>query len=101
MKKIIIGFSLIFMAANINAQTPNANDLQKMLDDAMKSMPPEAKKMMDSMGMKMPDANAIKKNIPKNVTSKQIQDAVDNANRLVPLKNKELILKANKRFIIQ
>ena len=72
MKKILISFYMFLLTSLTIAQTgmPSQEEMDKMMkqmQDVMKDMPPETKKMMDSMGMKMPDT----KNIP---TSKQLGD---------------------------
>jgi tetratricopeptide (TPR) repeat protein len=58
------------------------NDMMKEMQKAMDEMSPEDKKMMDSMGFKMPSM----KSIPK-VTDKQLADAWNEEERLVPVKS--------------
>ena len=54
-------------------------DMMKEMQEAMDEMSPEDKKMMDSLGIKMPSM----KDIPK-VTDKQLADAWEDENRIVP-----------------
>ncbi|MEO5563189.1 MAG: hypothetical protein ABIR18_07140, partial [Chitinophagaceae bacterium] len=58
------------------------DDMMKEMQQAMNEMSPEDKKMMDSMGIKMPSV----KDIPK-VSDKQLADAWVEEARLVPQKN--------------
>jgi tetratricopeptide (TPR) repeat protein len=62
-------------------------EMQKEMDD----MSPEDKKMMDSMGIKMPSM----KDMPK-VTDKQLADAWEDENRIVPLKDASRIASISK-----
>lgn len=57
-------------------------DMMKEMQKELDGMSPEDKKMMDSMGIKMPST----KTIPK-VTDKQLADAYENENRIVPVKD--------------
>ena len=93
MKKLLFVSILLLTLAAAFAQTkptkPKAQDkppTQKEMADMMKEMQkeldgmsPEDKKMMDSMGIKMPSL----KNVPK-VSDKQLADAFENENRVVP-----------------
>lgn len=77
MKKILSTIILLFILVSATAQkekpaqtAPSQAEMDKMMKQmqgVMKDLPPEAKQMMDSMGLKMPDA----KSIPSN---KQISD---------------------------
>lgn len=58
------------------------DEMMKEMQKAMNDMDPEDKKMLDSMGFKMPSMN----NIPK-VSDKQLADAWEEEARLVPRKN--------------
>ena len=61
---------------------PTKKEMEAMMKEAEKMMGEisgEDKKMMDSMGIKMPSF----KNVPK-VTDKQLADAWENENRIVP-----------------
>ncbi len=55
-------------------------DAQKELDN----MSPEDKKMMDSMGIKMPDMKSLQKSV-SGISDAQLKKAYDNENRLVRL----------------
>jgi tetratricopeptide (TPR) repeat protein len=74
-------------------KAPTQKELQDMMKEAngmmaemMKDMSPEDRKMMDSMGIKMPDMNKAAKNIPQ-ATDKQLAKAWENENRIVPAKD--------------
>lgn len=56
-------------------------EMMKEMNKAMDEMSPEDKKMLDSMGFKMPSMN-----IPK-MTDKQIAKAYEDASRIVPAKD--------------
>jgi len=57
-------------------------DMMKEMQKAMDEMSPEDKKAMDSMGIKMPTMSSIPK-----VSDKQLADAWEQENQLVPKKN--------------
>jgi len=64
---------------------PTQKEMEEMMKEMQKeigNMSPEEKKMMDSMGIKMPSM----KDIPK-VTDKQLADAWEDENRIVPIKD--------------
>lgn len=77
MKKTLLSIFTVFLVTFASAQSgnskqmPNMDDIQKMMKEAMKDMPPEAKKMMDSLGMKMPDAT--KATLPKGTSIESLQ----------------------------
>ena len=95
MKKFLLFPCLLFLSANLLfAQTkpkqkesaPTQKEMEEAMQEMQKemdSMSPEDKRMMDSMGIKMPST----KNIPK-VNDKQLAAAWEDENRLVP--NKDL-----------
>jgi len=58
-------------------------DMMKEMQAAMDDMSPEDKRMMDSMGIKMPDTKNIQKTMA-GVTDAQLQKAFDDENRIVP-----------------
>jgi hypothetical protein len=62
------------------------DDMMKEMEKAMGEISPEDKKMMDSMGFKMPDTKAIQKNMA-GITDAQLQKAYEDGNRIVPLKD--------------
>ncbi len=70
----------------------------KQLQDVMKDLPPEAKQMMDSLGINEKLSKSTKDLKAKGITDKQIQEAVDDDNRIMPKKNPSLIAKANIRL---
>ncbi|WP_298390536.1 hypothetical protein [Hydrotalea sp.] len=90
MKKYLLAFVLLLLMTVAFAQTKpkskekpptqkEMNDMMKEMQKAMDEMSPEDKKMMDSMGIKMPST----KTIPK-LTDKQLADAWEDENRIVP-----------------
>lgn len=75
---------------------PTQKEIQDMMKDVQKEMDnldPETKRMMDSMGIKMPDLKTMNKNVA-GVTDAQIKKAYDDENRIVPLKDMARINKA-------
>lgn len=84
MKKILISFCILFITINAIAQTgmPSQEEMDKMMkqmQDVIKDMPPETKRMMDSMGMKMPDASKIPTTKTISGLEKQYKDAAQQA----------------------
>lgn len=94
MKRILFVCMLLLIVATASAQPgkkpakekpptkKEMDDIMKEMQKAMDEMDPEDKKMMDSMGIKMPSA----KSIPK-FTDKDLADAWEADTRLVPPKN--------------
>ena len=83
MKKLLFTSSLLLVMIAVFAQNkpkatekaPTQKEMQEMMKEAQKelnNMSPEDKKMMDSMGFKMPDMNAIGKNA-SGVTDAQLK----------------------------
>jgi hypothetical protein len=73
---------------------PTAKEMEEMMRQAqqeMDNLDPETKKMMDSMGVKLPSLN----NIPK-VTDAELQQAFDDENRIVPQKDVSRIASISK-----
>jgi hypothetical protein len=62
------------------------DDMLKEMDNILKNMTPEQRRMYDSMGIKLPN----KKNMQA-VTDKQLTDAWDDENRVVPVRKTALI----------
>jgi len=58
-------------------------DMMKEMQEAMDEMSPEDKKMMDSMGIKMPDMKSIQKNM-SGINDAQLKKAFEDENRIVP-----------------
>lgn len=88
MKKSFLILCLILISAFSIAQKPAAKEKEKVstqkemeaaMNQAMKDLSPEDKKMMEQMGIKMPTG----KDIPK-VSDKQLADAWEDENRIVP-----------------
>lgn len=61
-------------------------DMMKEMQKELNSMSPEDKKMMDSMGIKMPDMNAMQKNL-SSVGDAPLKKAYEDDNRIVPKKD--------------
>jgi tetratricopeptide (TPR) repeat protein len=64
--------------------------MMKEMQQAIDGMNPEDKKIMDSMGMKMPDMKSIQKTV-SGLNDAQIQKAYEEGNRVVPNKDAERI----------
>lgn len=67
-------------------KTPTNKEMQDMMKEAQKMMgeiSDEDKKMMDSLGIKMPDINQMKKNA-SGISDKQLADAWEKETRIVP-----------------
>lgn len=62
------------------------DNMMKEMQGAMNEMSPEDKKMMDSLGIKMPDTKTIKKSMT-GVTDAQLKKAYEDETRIVPLKD--------------
>lgn len=97
----------LLLAASITATTaqpkpakekpPTQKDVQDMFKQAQKmmdEMDPDTKKMMDSLGIKMPDMKNIKAKMG-GMTDAQLQKGWEDANRIVPAKNTEAIARVN------
>lgn len=108
MKKItIIAIAgILFLHHQIVAQKkpaakekpPTQKEMQDMMKEAEKmmgEMSPEDKKMMDSMGIKMPDFKKTAKTV-SGVTDRQLADAYDIETRIVPKKDEARIAIASK-----
>ena len=67
-------------------------EMEKEMEKGMKEMSPEDKKMMDSMGFKMPSMPTLPK-----MTDKQIATAMEEANRIVPIRDEARIAKISKQ----
>ena len=96
MKKYLSLLTLLFMATIVFAQPgkkttekekpPTQKEMDEMMKEmqkAMDDMNPEDKKAMDSMGIKMPDAKQMKKNVA-GISDKQLAEAWEDENRIVP-----------------
>lgn len=76
---------------------PTQKDVQDMFKEAQKMMDeldPETKRMMDSLGIKMPDMKKAKAKM-SGMTDAQLQKGWEDANRIIPVKNTEAIAKVN------
>ena len=98
MKKLLMVSILLLILATAFAQPPKPkpkekpptqSEMEKMMKEAQKAineMSPEDKRMMDSMGIRMPSF----KNVPT-VSDAQMKEAVENENRIVPKKDVDRI----------
>jgi len=72
-------------------------DMMKEMQQALDEMSPEDKKAMEEMGIKMPDAKNIQKNI-SGVTDAQLKQAYEDENRIVPKKDDARIASIPKKI---
>lgn len=99
MKKYPLFIIGLLAAGLLSAQTtkktaakekpPTQKEMSDMMKEAQKMMgdiSPEDKKMMDSMGIKTPDLNQMKKNA-SGVSDAQLKDAYEDEMRVVPKKD--------------
>ena len=90
---IIISFMLLaicsFGQKKPTEKPPTQKEMQDMIKEMQQGMDEiseEDKKMMDSMGIKMPNMKALQKTIA-GVSDKQLKQAWEEANRIVPVKD--------------
>ena len=62
------------------------DEMMKEMQQAMSEISPEDKRLMDSMGIKMPDMKSIQKNVA-GISDAQLKKAYDDENRIVPQKD--------------
>jgi hypothetical protein len=62
------------------------DEMMKEMQAAMDEISPEDKKMMDSMGIKLPDTKSIQKNM-SGITDAQLKKAYEDDQRIVPAKD--------------
>ena len=77
---------------------PTQKEMQEMLKEAQKeldNMSPEEKKLMEEMGVKMPDMNKVGKNV-SGVSDVQLKNAFEDENRIVPKKDLDRIASISK-----
>jgi hypothetical protein len=94
MKKLFLAFALLIAAASYAQQgskpaqkekAPTQKEMAEMMKE-LENMSPEDKKMMEQMGIKMPDVRKMQKDMA-GVSDKQLADAWEEENRLVPLRD--------------
>jgi hypothetical protein len=103
MKNYLLSFILLLLMEAAVAQPkpkqksaekpPTQKELDQMLKEAQQAinnLDPETKKMMDSMGVKMPDMKQVKKNAA-GISDKQLAVAWEDENRIVPARNEARI----------
>ena len=106
MKKLLLLLLLVVIAissiaqpvkkTNVKEKPPTQkeiNDMMKEMENAVNEMSEEDKRMMDSMGIKMPSA----KNLPK-ITDKQLATAWEEDNRIVPARDDKRIAAIPKKL---
>jgi hypothetical protein len=83
-------FLSLFVSAQPGKKQPDKPPTQKEMADMMKEMQkeldgmsPEEKKMMDSVGIKMPDVKSIQKNV-SGLSDAQLKKAYEDESRIVP-----------------
>ncbi len=99
MNKYLLIATLLFSLTGSFAQTkpkqkekekpPTQKEIQDMMKDmqrAMDNISPEDKKIMDSMGIKLPDVKAIKKSV-SGISDAQLKKTYETENRIVPQKD--------------
>ena len=97
MKKYLLACTCLLVLVSSLAQTKSKQkettptrkevvDMMKEMQKEINGMDPEDKKMMDSMGIKMPDMKTMEKNIA-GVSEVQLKKSFDDDSRIVPLKN--------------
>lgn len=99
MKFIVTIFALLVLFADVHAQPakkvpqgekmPSQKEIQDMMKQAqsmMNDMSPEDKRMLDSLGIKMPDLNKAAKTMAS-VPEAQLRKAWEDENRIVPAKD--------------
>ncbi len=87
---ISIAFSQSKPKQKTGDATPTQQEMQDMMKEAQKeldNLSPEDKKMMEDMGIKMPDMNNVGNSV-SGVSDAQLQKAFEDENRIVP--NKDL-----------
>src|SRR5690349_9844898 len=108
MKKIILAAILVLWAAvllfaqpkpksNKAEAAPTAKEMEALMRQAQEEidkLDPETKRMMDSMGVKMPSFNEIPQ-----VTDKQLADAYAEEGRVIPSKKTQLIATLPKKIL--
>src|SRR5689334_19640919 len=106
MPKLLLLLSLLFLVCIGHAQQGKKDtqkekpptqkemkDMMKEMQKEMDNMSPEDKRVMDSMGIKMPSAATIPK-----MTDKQITEAYEQEGRVVPPKNTQKIASLPKKI---
>ncbi len=90
---LLISSSIVFAQPGkkpaVKEKPPTQKEMDAMMKEmqqAMDEMSPKDKKMMDSMGIKMPDTKTIKKNM-SGVSDAQLKKAFEDDNRIVPEKD--------------
>ena len=99
MKKLLFISILILAIATAFSQTkpkkvttekaPTQKEMQEMMKDAQKeldTMSPEDKKMMEDMGVKIPDMNTVGKSV-SGISDEQLANAAEDESRIVPVKD--------------
>lgn len=97
MKKIFCSIWLLLLVFTAIAQSQaDIDKAMKEMKNAMKDMPPEAKKMMDSMKISEKLTKSTKDLKAKGITDKQIKEQVNFDKMLVPPRNNAIIAKSKR-----
>ncbi len=86
---ISVAFSQTKPKQTSTEKAPTQQEMQEMMKEAQKAMEefsPEDKKMMDSLGVKMPDMNSVGKSV-SGISDEQLANAAEVENRIVPVKD--------------
>ena len=99
MKKYLLALTLLLTITGVFAQAgkksaakekpptqKEMNELMKEMQQAMNEMSPEDKRLMDSMGVKLPDLKSMQKNV-SGISDAQLKKAFEDDNRIVPIKD--------------
>lgn len=110
MKKYFVIVAMLFATIAVVGQVkskqkekekaPTQKEMEAMMKEAQKmmgEMSPEDKKMMDSLGIKMPDFNETKKKVA-GISDKQLAEAWEDENRIVPKRNAARIASIPKKI---
>ena len=103
---ILIAFFAFTLGSNAqktkNNKPSTAAEMQAMMKEAQKQMQkldPATKKMMDSLGMKIPSISDEQVNSMGRITDKQIATAYEDSKRIVPKKNLPKIASISKQVL--
>lgn len=86
---LVLGSAFAQTKPKQKEKPPTQNETEDMMKEMQKGldeMSPEDKKMMDSMGVKMPDMKNIQKNV-SGINDAQLKKAYEDENRIVPQKD--------------
>ena len=104
MKKYFLTIVILLFSCGLKAQTKTVKqekpptqkgmqDMMKEMQSGMDEISEEDKKMMDSMGIKLPNMKSLQKTV-SSISNRQLTNAWEEDNRIVPLKDIARINKA-------